>query len=45
MNEKLYNMTYLDNIREKIGISPKKCIYVIEDGEIIISSILERKSA
>lgn len=45
MKEKVYNMVYLDNIREKIGISPKKCIYEIEDGEVIISNILERETA
>lgn len=39
------NMLYIDEIREKIGVSPKKCIYKIEKGEVIISNIKERETA
>lgn len=43
MNEKIQSMLKLNELREKLGISPKKCIYKIEKGEIIIYSICERK--
>lgn len=41
MNEK--NMLYFEKIRERLGVSPKKCIYEIEKGEVIISKIFEQK--
>ena len=45
MKEMINNMLYIDEIREKLGVSPRKCIYKIEEGEIIISSIIERETA
>lgn len=43
MNERIQNILKLNELREKLGISPKKCIYEIEKGEIIIYNISERK--
>ena len=37
------NMLYLEKIREKLGITPKKCIYKLVSGEIIIYSINDKK--
>ena len=45
MREIANNMLYIDEIREKLGVSPKKCIYEIQEGEIIISNIIERETA
>ena len=41
MGENFGNMVYLDELREKLGISPKKCIYKIIEGEIIICKVGE----
>ena len=35
------NVIYVSELREKLGFSPKKCVYKIVDGEIIIYSISE----
>ena len=45
MNERINNMLCIEDIREKLGISPKKCIYKLEEGEVIIYSIIEDKTA
>lgn len=39
MRENFNNMMYLDEIREKLGFSPKKCIYKVVEGEVIISKV------
>lgn len=41
MNEN--NMLYFEEIREKLGVSPKKCIYQISKGEAVISKICEQQ--
>ena len=38
MNQKS-SMLNINNLREKLSLSPKKCIYKIERGEIIIYHI------
>lgn len=43
MGEKLDNMVYMDEIREKLGVSPKKCLYKIIEGEIIIFKLGENE--
>lgn len=43
MKEKESKMLYLEILREKLGISPKKCIYKLVSGEIIIYSINDKK--
>jgi hypothetical protein len=35
-------MIYISDLREKLGFSPKKCIYKLINGEIIIYSIDEK---
>ncbi len=39
MKQDLKNMVYIDEIREKLGIIPKKCQYTIVKGEAIIFKI------
>ena len=41
MKEKVNNMIYIDEIREKLGFSPKKCAYKLINGEVIIYKIDE----
>ena len=43
MNEKANNMFYIDELREKLGFLPKKCVYKLVNGEIVIYSISERE--
>lgn len=38
------NMIYLDKIREKLGIAPKKCLYEKIKGEVIIFKVKEEKA-
>lgn len=44
MGEKLNNMVYIDELREKLGFSPKKCLYKIVEGEAIIFRVGEEES-
>ena len=43
MKEAKNNMLYLDEIREKLGIAPKKCLYEKIKGEVIIFKVQEEK--
>ena len=43
MKEIKDDLMYIEKLREKLGVSPKKCIYNIVKGEIIIYRINERK--
>ena len=43
MSENLNNMVYISELREKLGFSPRKCVYKIINGEIVIYSIKEIK--
>ena len=39
MGENLNNMIYIERLREKLGVSPKKCVYKIVDGEAVICEV------
>ena len=41
MSDSVNNMIYISDLREKLGVSPKKCVYKIVNGEIVIYSINE----
>ena len=41
MGENFSNMVYIDELREKLGVSPKKCIYKIVEGEAVICKVDE----
>ena len=41
MSENVNNMVCIKDLREKLGVSPKKCVYKVVDGEIVIYSINE----
>ncbi len=43
MKNNMENVISLEEIREKIGVSPKKCIYKVQDGEIFISQLQDFK--
>ena len=45
MKEAKNNMLYLDEIREKLGIAPKKCLYEKIKGEVIIFKVQKKKLA
>lgn len=41
MKEIKNNIIHISELREKLGFSPKKCVYKIVDDEVIIFSISE----
>lgn len=43
MGENLNNMVYIDELREKLGVSPKKCLYKIIEGEAIIFKVRDNE--
>lgn len=43
MKNSAQNFISLEEIREKIGVSPKKCLYKIVNGEIIIFQLQDSK--
>lgn len=43
MGENLSNMVYIDELRERLGVSPKKCLYKVIEGEAIIFKLQENE--
>lgn len=41
MSENVKNLVYISELREKLGFSPRKCVYKVINGEIVIYSINE----